>query len=146
MNDAFVIYLPCTPPTLNHMFYTMNRRRVISKEHREFRAIVRDALAGEKLPNDWKYVTVDLILTPKQRYRMDGDNYFKATFDALTNCGFWEDDSKVSSARFWFSAPNREAQQTTLVVRRDDVKFKPLETLSFSFNLDNPIFIGKNLQ
>ena len=119
----FVIEIPRIPPTVNRIFCTFNRRaRILTNDFREFKRLVERIVNGAQIPDDWDYVKVSLYLTPTRRQKMDGDNFFKATFDALTGAGFWRDDSQVATASFFFTEPSKEPK-TTVVVERAFEKF-----------------------
>ena len=72
-----------------------------------------------KIPNDWKFVGVELILSPPTRRDVDVDNRFKSLFDALTNCGFWSDDKIVADVRASLTEPIKGGRTIVIFERRE---------------------------
>jgi len=85
------------PPSQNTMWATYKGRRIMSKKGREYRVKATGimeslGLAGELLEGQ---LSVSMTLHPPTMRKYDIDNFCKALFDALTHCGFWEDDSQI---------------------------------------------------
>ena len=80
------------PPSINHYYV---RGRILSDRAKAYRKEVYytvpriDPLQGP--------LRVDMDIYPKSRHRYDVDNLAKATLDALTHAGIWQDDSQVVS-------------------------------------------------
>ncbi len=147
MIDAVIVCIPQTPPSVNEMFIQPygRRRRCLTPKYRQFKEIVAQVVNGAKVPQEWKFYKVDFIITHKARYVFDVDNFNKATFDALTACGFWPDDSYVADLRNRCTVPNKDAPQTTLIIRQAAAKF--LTTAEFNdLVFRSPFVIGDNRQ
>ena len=89
------IIIPAFPPSLNELHGGLVRaqRFYLSKKHKEFRKVVADAVGSRRI--DWRAVSVQIELCPRDNRRRYIDNYIKGLFDSLTACGFWSDDSIV---------------------------------------------------
>jgi crossover junction endodeoxyribonuclease RusA len=87
------------PPSVNGYWRTFRNRQIISKRGREYRSNAIDlmqsyGLSGEMLT---ERLQVHLTLHPPTLRKYDVDNFCKATFDALSHAGFWEDDEQIDS-------------------------------------------------
>jgi len=85
------------PPTLNSMFATVGKRRVLSKRGRAYRVAVRAAVLeqhGIVKPIHGPIKVYVWFYQPDKR-RRDIDNLFKALFDALQKAGCFADDSQI---------------------------------------------------
>lgn len=133
----FVIYLPEMPPTVNTAFATYRGRRVLSKSQREFRRVV-SGIVKTRIPEKWKYVDVEIILTPARRMRFDVDNRIKPTLDALTTCGFWKDDSQVASVHVYCTQPS-EGGGAIIIVKQAMEKYQDFRKIAPL--LDNSIIL-----
>ena len=85
------------PPSVNVWKTPFKNRMILSKRGRDYRVSVAESmrllgLDGEMLTGR---LTVSLKLYPPTLRRFDVDNFTKSLFDALTSCGFWEDDEQV---------------------------------------------------
>ena len=82
------------PPTLNHLFATVNGNRVKSAEGRAY-ALEAGELARIMFPEPITVpVEVAIVVHPKRGIGMDLDNCCKALLDSLTGI-VWRDDSQV---------------------------------------------------
>lgn len=127
MKQTFVYYLPCAPPTVNHYHGHNGGRVFLTKKARDFHALVKETLNGEKMPPNWKYCAVWIIITPPRR-RCDVDNRVKILLDAFTRAGFWYDDEAVASLRVEFRAPikgNKDGA-ATVMIEHEPEKYKEL--------------------
>ncbi len=92
----YELYLPF-PPTVNNYYVKTQRGVFISHKGRKYRDEVMQAVAeqiGEMAPIDERML-VEIILFPPDKRRRDVDNYNKAMLDAITQTGFWLDDSLI---------------------------------------------------
>lgn len=90
-----MIILPF-PPSTNTYWRHVGAKVLISAKGREYRA----AVAGLALENRWPrfgsqrlHVAIEAWMPDKRR--RDLDNLLKATLDALTHAGIWDDDSQI---------------------------------------------------
>ncbi|MGN0930173.1 MAG: RusA family crossover junction endodeoxyribonuclease [Thermoguttaceae bacterium] len=98
------------PPSVNHIWKMARGRKIISKEYQAFQAAMLTSLKGKStLLDRAETYAVTLIAFPSNRRRRDLDNLFKATFDALTKAGFWEDDCQVVEMHGYAGKPAVEA-------------------------------------
>lgn len=96
------LYLPY-PPTVNNYYVKTQRNVMISQKGRLFRDKVAAAVAeqcgsgfslaqaGVSAPYSARY-----IFFPPDKRKRDLDNLLKPLLDALTQCGFWDDDSLIN--------------------------------------------------
>ena len=90
--ERLTLELPGLPTSANAIWRSCvaaRGRKVYSYRSEEYRAWLRRVEAeilarGVRIPDDWPFVGVELILTPPNRRDVDVDNRFKALFDALT--------------------------------------------------------------
>ena len=82
------------PPSTNRVWRNTRGKTYLSPEVIRYRQKVAAEMFGA-LPSPWKWVGVDISISPPDRRRFDIDNRTKALFDALTHCGFWWDDECV---------------------------------------------------
>ena len=80
------------PPTLNHLYATVNGRRVLSKAGRDYHDVVeRECFHLNRFNEGYVSVTVHAY-RPQRRGDLDG--IFKVLLDSLTGV-VWKDDSQV---------------------------------------------------
>ena len=82
------------PPSTNRVWRNTRGKTYLSPEVIRYRSKVAAEMFGA-LPSPWKWVGVEIAISPPDRRRFDIDNRTKALFDALTHCGFWWDDECV---------------------------------------------------
>lgn len=99
-------YIPCAPPTLNHMWGRHGNRTYLKKVGHDFHKLVAEVLGDSKKPEEWKYVHLEIRIRPPRR-RCDVDNRVKALLDSFTRAGYWEDDELVASFSVSFLAPRK---------------------------------------
>lgn len=91
-----VIKLPWAP-SVNSIWRSRAKQVYISKRYKEFLESSKCAVLAQKIHpidgSDELYVSISLYPPSKRSY--DVDNRAKAILDALTNVGFWPDDSIV---------------------------------------------------
>lgn len=85
------------PPSVNGYWRAFRNRQIISKRGREYVNLVDSEmkklmLHGEGLRCPIKF---EMVINPPTLRSYDVDNFTKGVFDALSKCGFWEDDSQV---------------------------------------------------
>ena len=85
------------PPSVNTYYATVRGMRVLSKKGRQYKKDVLDALIEQGVDELMiaDRVAISIIINPPCNRRRDLDNFLKAPLDALTNAGFWVDDSQV---------------------------------------------------
>lgn len=102
MNEDIVLYLPW-PPTINS-YYKMTRygQRYLDKSVRVFRELVAVAV-NEQAPGlkIEEQLFVEVYLYPPDKRKRDLDNYMKGLLDALTEAGFWGDDSQIDQLHIY---------------------------------------------
>lgn len=118
-------HFPAAPPTLNHMWGRHGSRTYLKKVGKDFHQLVANILDKNKLPPDWKYVHVDIIIRPPRR-RCDVDNRVKALLDSFTRAGYWEDDEIVASFSVSFLAPQKgnKTGETFVYISKVEEKYK----------------------
>lgn len=136
--DRFVIYVPDWAPSVNTAYPVVRGRKVLAKCQRDFRALLNKQITG-KLPKDWKYVEVTILLIPPDRRRFDRDNRIKPTLDAITMSGFWIDDSQVVSVTAKAVEPNKSGG-CIIVVEKVEKQYYSLRELFPS--LSNSVVMG----
>ena len=89
------------PPTVNKMYATVGKMRVLSKRGREYQAEVTAAMQEQKLTDIFLTgrLAVSIVMNPPCNRRRDIENFLKAPNDALTNCGLWKDDEQIDDLR-----------------------------------------------
>ena len=125
--DKIIIYVPDWAPSVNQAYPVVRGRKVLAKCQRDFRALVNKQITG-KIPDDWKFVEVTVLLIPPDRRWFDVDNRLKPTLDALTASGFWRDDSQVAKATILPVEPNRDGG-CIIVVKKTQRKYYSLRQL-----------------
>ena len=90
-----------TPPRYYRSFNAGDEYHSIRRKKRalEFQSAVDEAALGVYLPE--RYYAVDVVVeSPICKFNPRGtklQNRIKTLFDALTRCGFWQDDKQVKS-------------------------------------------------
>lgn len=83
------------PPTLNTHKAVANGRLILSKKGRDYIKQCHIEVNQQKVERVHGELAVVIKLHPPDLRRRDIDNYTKAIFDSLTDCGVWDDDSQV---------------------------------------------------
>ncbi|WP_019933872.1 RusA family crossover junction endodeoxyribonuclease [Oceanimonas smirnovii] len=88
------------PPSTNQIWRNVavkgKPRTLLSKSGRDYRALVaRTVLAQRGNKQLAGRVRVDVVAQAPDRRARDLDNILKATLDALTHAGVWQDDSQI---------------------------------------------------
>lgn len=85
-------------PSLNNLYFSVGRRRVLSQRGREYHRAVADVVLRD-LPSHIRFGKARLKLTvtvyPATRRRFDIDNRVKAVSDSLCKAGMFDDDEQV---------------------------------------------------
>lgn len=101
--SSFALRLPLPfPPSVNHYYRHVGNKVLISKDGREYRKRVGDAVRREP---DWptgspvmlinERLAVTLSVYPPDKRRRDLDNIQKPLLDALQHAGVYADDSQI---------------------------------------------------
>ena len=92
------------PPSVNTYWRTFQGRMIISAKGREYRkaALEQVALQGGAAHYQGKLCVEIEAYRPDKR-RRDLDNLLKATLDACTAAGVWEDDSNIVDLRIYWA-------------------------------------------
>ena len=121
------MYLPF-PPTVNHYYVKTKRGVFISKKGRDFRVLVADAI-HEQLPGieieESQKLSVVVSLFPMDKRKRDVDNYNKALLDAITQAGFWADDSQVDQLHIYRGEVVKGGYCTVTITEAEDIKKAP---------------------
>ena len=107
------------PPTAN-LIWRQNPRggMYLSPAMKTFCELVGLAVRKQRIPDDWKYCGVEIVVEPRQR-RGDVDNRIMPVLDALTKCGFWEDDDIVAFVSCRYGAVNKRGRTIIRITPRD---------------------------
>lgn len=122
--ERIVFKIDCMPISTNQIWRTNYRtkRRYLNPKYKVFRQIAALRVGGTRMPSDWPYAFVRLIVHPKRRIG-DADNYSKCCLDSLTYAGFWVDDKVVSDCRSGFGAPDKNGS-VEIILERSETKFE----------------------
>lgn len=123
MNDKIEIFIDMMPISANRLWLQNYRTKhtYLNPKYKTFRQLTQFRLAGKRLPKDWPYAYVEIIVHPKRRIG-DADNYNKCCLDSLTYAGFWKDDKVVSGVYSHFGKPDKNGC-VLLVLERREAKF-----------------------
>lgn len=82
------------PPSMNQAYRVFNGRSILSKESRCYRLDVMAIVIAARCVGHFgrHRLKVEIRACQIDRRRRDLDNLAKATLDALTKAGLWEDD------------------------------------------------------
>lgn len=84
------------PPSLNHLYASVNGRKVLSKSGRLYRwAVLQEVNKVKPAKFESQRLSVQIDAFPPDRRKRDLDNMLKCALDGLTNAGLWEDDSQI---------------------------------------------------
>lgn len=123
MSELIELFVDMAPPSANRIWLQNYRagKTYLNPVYRQFCALVglRVRQKSLRLPEDWKYCAVEIVVHPKTR-RGDVDNRIKPTLDALTKSGFWKDDSVVAQVRARFGKPDKKGCVLIKIERRDE--------------------------
>ena len=107
-NPVFIYRLPY-PPSINRYWRYVSGRVLISKEGREYREKVNQAVNGavngkRLLLSGRLKVEIEAYMPDKRR--RDLDNLNKALLDSITHAGVWVDDSQIDDLQIIRCADN----------------------------------------
>jgi len=128
--------LPWPPTVGNYWIHYVARGRggksivkmVVGKRGQQFRAQVAQAVRERwpKLKPTTRRVEVLIVATMPDRRKRDLDNLMKATLDALSHAGLWEDDSQIDELRISRGSVQKpgglEVYVTAIGERADETK------------------------
>lgn len=104
MTHSLAIELPYPTTSGNHSVKHGARGHYLTQGTLAYRLAVAQALAGRQAPSG--PIRTDWLLAPPTLARRDFDNVMKVVGDALTQAGFWGDDSnRILRAGSWAWAP-----------------------------------------
>lgn len=89
-----MIQLPW-PPSVNRYWRNIKGRTLVSKEARDYKALVKILALTWKRPCLTGRLSVSIQAYPPDRRRRDLDNIFKAIADSLQDAGLFVDDSQI---------------------------------------------------
>ena len=102
----FQIELPW-PPSVNGYWRSFRGRQILSKRARTYKDTIAIIMAKNTFSRLSGGLSADIVLHPPDKRRRDWDNWHKAVFDALADCGLYDDDSQVNFATVRFAEPRR---------------------------------------
>ena len=123
MTNKIIFKFDAAPISTNRIWLQnyKTRHTYLNPDYKVFRQLVALTLRGTRMPNDWKFVDVKIVVHPKRRTG-DPDNFIKAVLDSLTKAGFWEDDRVVASVSSSFGKPDKQGW-TLVELTPTDSKF-----------------------
>jgi crossover junction endodeoxyribonuclease RusA len=89
-----ILHLPW-PPSMNRYWRSAAGRVLLSRDGRDYRAIVAEIVNRRDLPTLTGRLTVQIHARMPDHRRRDLDNLLKATLDALQHGGLYEDDAQI---------------------------------------------------
>lgn len=99
------------PPSINHLYPTMGKRRVLSEDGKRWYAkaiyAIREQTRGLLVFPDHR-VQMQLWITFPDKRQCDLDNRIKAVLDSCTKAGVWTDDSQVDELHIYRCKPDKE--------------------------------------
>ena len=118
------LFIDAMPVSTNRIWLQNYRtgRTYLNPQYKLFGQIAKLRVGGRKMPSDWPYAFVRLIVHPKRRVG-DADNYSKCCLDSLTHAGFWPDDKVVSDCRSGFGSPDKRGS-VLIILERSETKFE----------------------
>lgn len=100
-NPVFIYRLPY-PPSINKYWRYVSGRVLISKEGREYREKVKQAVNGAVNGKGLLLsgrLKVEIAAYMPDKRRRDLDNLNKALLDSITHAGVWVDDSQIDDLK-----------------------------------------------
>jgi len=92
------------PPSVNAYWRTFQGRMIISAKGREYRTAAIEQVRLQGGANNYKgKLCVEIEAFRPDKRRRDLDNLLKATLDACTAAGVWEDDSNIVDLRIYWA-------------------------------------------
>ena len=111
-NMKILLRLP-KPPSANHLFATVGKRRVVSQQYKKWRTeayamlmVQRVALNGKPIGGRYR---IECAI-PRGKRRADLDNAYKSVSDALVAMGIVHDDSMADDIRLRWSDDSKECE------------------------------------
>lgn len=84
------------PPSTNHLFATIGRRRVKTRDYRIWSEEARVDVLAQQVPLIPGRIAVDIVVC---KFRGDIDNRLKAILDSMVANDIIEDDSHINDLR-----------------------------------------------
>lgn len=119
MSEPVELIFDAAPPSANKIWRTYAGKNVLSEEAKDFYRLVRFQLAGKRVPEDWNYYKVELVVEPRIKSG-DVDNRIKPVLDALSKAGFWSDDKRVAFVSCQFGKINKRGRTIVRVSERKE--------------------------
>jgi crossover junction endodeoxyribonuclease RusA len=90
-----ILSLPL-PPSVNHYWGSLGKRRFVSKAGKEFKLKVQEYVLEYRVPKlGTSRLQMTVILHPRDKRKQDIDNRIKALWDALADAGVYDDDEQI---------------------------------------------------
>lgn len=121
-NDFVLLCFPMAAPSANREWRNYRGRTVLDKAVKQFNDVVALTLRGQRVPPDWPFYRVEIVVEPKRRSG-DTDNRPKPVLDALTKCGYWPDDKNVAFSSSQFGSVHKPNGRTFVRISPMPAKF-----------------------
>ena len=125
-----MILLPWAPSA--NAMWRSGRRCYLSQQYKTFLTDARAYYLQQGAPRISGRVAVTVYLFPPNYRTYDVDNRIKPTLDALTKCGFWDDDKQVRRVTAIEGAP---VANGAIVVKVEPYEQADVTALCKRFNL-----------
>lgn len=90
-----ILSLPL-PPSVNHYWGSLGKRRFVSKAGKEFKLKVQEYVLEHRVPKlGTARLQMTVTLHPRDKRKQDIDNRIKALWDALADAGVFDDDEQI---------------------------------------------------
>lgn len=118
--ERIALFIDAMPVSTNRIWLQNYRtgRTYLNPQYKLFRQIAKLRVGGERMPTDWKYCAVAIVVHPRRRIG-DSDNYTKCILDSLTYAGFWPDDKVVAKNESEFGTVDKRGSVEIFLTKRD---------------------------
>ena len=90
-----ILSLPL-PPSVNHYWGSLGKRRFVSKAGKEFKLKVQEYVLEYRVPKlGTARLQMTVTLYPRDKRKQDIDYRIKALWDALADAGVFSDDEQI---------------------------------------------------
>jgi len=90
-----VFIFPGVACSVNKMYFQQGRRRVLTKDYRDYKETIKKIIGFKRLPPVINEVKIKLVYFQPDNRKRDIDNIIKPILDGITQSGYWADDSIV---------------------------------------------------